>query len=163
MKKTKKTTVMAFSVALAMILSYVESQIPSLIPVPGVKMGLANIVVVFTLYKLGGKQAIVISLIRVFLLALMFGSLVSMVYSIAGAVLSLISMFILKKLDMFSTVAVSVVGGVMHNVGQIVMACIILSTDLIRYYLPFLMISGILSGIVIGLVAATIIKRIEVQ
>lgn len=162
MKKTKKTTVMAFAIALAMILSYVESQIPTIIPVPGVKMGLANIVVVFTLYKLGAKQAIVISLIRVFLLALMFGSLVSMVYSIAGAVLSLLCMFILKKMDMFSTVAVSVVGGVMHNVGQIVMACIILSTDLIRYYLPFLMLSGILSGIVIGLVAAVIIKRIEV-
>lgn len=163
MKRTKKTTIMAFCIALAMILSYVESQIPSLIPIPGVKMGLANIVVVFALYRLGGKQAIVISLIRVFLLALMFGSLVSIAYSFAGALLSLSSMFLLKKTNLFSCVAISVVGGVSHNLGQILMAMLILQTSAIKYYFPYLMISGILSGIMIGVIGGVIINRFDIK
>ncbi len=154
---------MALSVALAMILSFVESQIPAFVAIPGVKMGLANIAVVFVLYTLGWKEAVLISLIRVVLVSLLFGSFASLFYSLAGAVLSLTGMIILKKAGLFSPVAVSVSGGVLHNAGQILMACILLGTNVIRYYLPFLVLSGTISGIVIGILAAVLVKRIPVK
>ena len=161
--KTRKITVMALTVALAMILSFVESQIPAFVAIPGVKMGLANIAVVFALYKLGWKEAILVSLIRVFLVSLLFGTGASLFYSLAGAVLSLIGMIGLRATRLFSSVAVSVAGGVLHNVGQIGMACLLLGTDVLRYYLPFLALSGILAGVVIGVVAAIMVKRIRLE
>ena len=154
---------MALTVALAMILSFVESQIPAFVAIPGVKMGLANIAVVFALYKLGWKEAILVSLIRVFLVSLLFGTGASLFYSLAGAVLSLIGMIGLRATRLFSSVAVSVAGGVLHNVGQIGMACLLLETDVLRYYLPFLALSGILAGVVIGVVAAIMVKRIRLE
>lgn len=161
--KTKKITVLALTVALAMILSFVESQIPAFVAIPGVKMGLANIAVVFALYKMGWKEAVLVSLIRVFLVSLLFGTGASLFYSAAGAVLSLLGMIGLKASKLFSSVAVSVAGGVLHNVGQIAMACLLLETDVLRYYLPFLALSGILAGIVIGVLAAIMVKRIRVE
>ena len=160
--KTRKLTVMALSVALAMILSFVESQIPSFVPIPGVKVGLANIIVVFALYKLGWKEAFVISLLRVMLISILFGHLASFFYSIAGAVLSFIGMVLLKKTGRFSHIAVSVTGGVLHNVGQIAMACILLGTNAIAYYLPFLILSGTIAGVLIGLLAALLVDRIRI-
>ena len=154
---------LALSVALAMILSFVESQIPAFVAIPGVKMGLANIAVVFALYKLGWKEAAVVSLIRVFLVSLLFGTGATLFYSVAGAVLSLLGMIALKAMGLFSSVAVSVTGGVLHNVGQIAMACYLLGTNKLSYYLPFLMLSGILAGIVIGIVAAILVKRIKLE
>ena len=138
--KTKKLTVMALTTAVAMILSFVESQIPAFVAVPGVKMGLANIAVVFALYKLGWKEAAAVSLVRVVLVSLLFGSIASLLYSLAGAVLSLLGMGFLKKTGRFTEVLVSVAGGILHNVGQIGMACLILETDVLRYYLPFLLV-----------------------
>ena len=161
--KTKKVTVMGLALALAMILSFVESQIPAFVAIPGVKMGLANIAVVFALYKLGWKEAALISLLRVALVSLLFGNFASLFYSLAGAVLSLAGMIGLKKTGLFSEIAVSVVGGVLHNVGQIAMACLLLQTDVIRYYLPFLVLSGVLAGVVIGLLAGILAKRIRVE
>ena len=161
--KTKKITVLALTVALAMILSFIESQIPAFVAIPGVKMGLANIAVVFALYKLGWKEAVLVSLIRVFLVSLLFGTGASLFYSAAGAVLSLLGMIGLKATKLFSSVPVSVAGGVLHNVGQIGMACLLLETDVLRYYLPFLMLSGILAGTVIGVVAAIMVKRIRLE
>ena len=160
--KTRKLTVMALSVALAMILSFVESQIPSFVPIPGVKVGLANIIVVFALYKLGWKEAFVISLLRVMLISILFGHLASFFYSMAGAVLSFIGMVLLKKTGRFSHIAVSVTGGVLHNVGQIAMACILLGTNAIAYYLPFLILSGTIAGVLIGLLAALLVDRIRI-
>ena len=150
------------SVALAMILSFVESQIPSFVPIPGVKVGLANIVVVFALYKLGWKEAFAVSLLRVMLISILFGHLASFFYSIAGAVLSFIGMVLLKKTGRFSHIAVSVTGGVLHNVGQIAMACILLGTNAIAYYLPFLILSGTIAGVLIGLLAALLVDRIRI-
>ena len=161
--KTKKVTVMGLALALAMILSFVESQIPAFVAIPGVKMGLANIAVVFALYKLGWKEAALISLLRVALVSLLFGNFASLFYSLAGAVLSLAGMIGLRKTGLFSEIAVSVVGGVLHNVGQIAMACLLLQTDVIRYYLPFLVLSGVLAGVVIGLLAGILTKRIRVE
>lgn len=157
--KTKQVTVMAMCIALAMILSYVESQIPS-IGIPGVKMGLANIVVVFCLYRLGWKEAAGISILRVFLVSLLFGHVASLFYSAAGAALSLLGMILLKKIDCFSCVAVSVIGGVLHNIGQILMALVLMGSNVI-YYLPVLILSGTAAGVLIGLVSALMVKRID--
>ena len=161
--KTKKIAVLALSIALAMILSFVESQIPAFVAIPGVKVGLANIAVVFVLYKLGWKEAVLISLVRVVMVSMLFGTLVSLFYSVAGAVLSLTGMVLLKKTGLFSTVAVSVTGGVLHNVGQILMACLLLETNVIVYYLPFLILSGVIAGVVIGVVAAIMVNRVQVE
>ena len=142
--KTQKLTVMALTTAIALVLSFIESQIPAFVAVPGVKMGLANIAIVYALYRLGWKEAALISLIRVVLVSLLFGSAASFLYSLAGAVLSLLGMALLKKTGKFTEIVVSVAGGVLHNIGQIAMASIILETDALRYYLPFLLVSGIL-------------------
>ena len=160
---SRKVALLSLTIALAMILSYVESQIPSAVAIPGVKMGLANLAVIFTLYKLGVKEAIVVSIVRVLMLAMLFGNAVSLIYSISGATLALAVMFVLKATNRFSTVGVSVAGGVMHNVGQIIAACILLETDILKYYFPFLLVSGIASGIVIGLVSAALIKRVNIR
>ena len=161
--KTKKIAVLALAIALAMILSFVESQIPAFVALPGVKIGLANIAVVFVLYKLGWKEAVLISLVRVFMVSVLFGTAVSLFYSVAGAVLSLTGMVLLRKTGLFSTVAVSVTGGVLHNVGQILMACLLLETNVIVYYLPFLILSGVIAGVVIGVVSAIMVNRVQVE
>ena len=161
--KASKLSLLALSVSLAMILSFVESQIPAMVAIPGVKVGLANIVVVFALYKLGWKPAAVISLTRVFLVGLLFGNGISILYSFTGAIVSFVVMLLLKKAKVFSTMAVSVAGGVLHNLGQIAMACVIMGTDVLRYYAPFLILSGTLAGIVIGVLAAIMIRRIDVN
>ena len=116
---TKKLTTLAITVSLALILSFIESRIPAFVAIPGIKVGLANIAVIFTLYKLGAKEAVGVSIIRVLLVSMLFGSPVSMLYSIAGAVLSLAVMIILKKLTPLNEITVSICGGVMHNIGQI--------------------------------------------
>ena len=161
--KTKKIAVLALAIALAMILSFVESQIPAFVAIPGVKIGLANIAVVFVLYKLGWKEAVLISLVRVFMVSVLFGTAVSLFYSVAGAVLSLTGMVLLRKTGLFSTVAVSVTGGVLHNVGQILMACLLLETNVIVYYLPFLILSGVIAGVVIGVVSDIMVNRVQVE
>lgn len=160
---TKKLTAMAITVSFALILSYIESRLPAFVAIPGIKAGLANIAVIFTLYKLGAKEAAAISIIRVLLVSLLFGSPVSLIYSISGAVLSLSVMIALKRLTPLKEIAVSVCGGVMHNVGQIIAASIMLGTNVVGYYLPFLILSGSIAGIVVGLAAAILIKRVPVK
>ena len=156
---TKKLTLLAMMITFAIILSYIESKIPAFVAIPGVKIGLANIVVIFVLFKLGIKEAIVISGVRVFIISLLFGNPISLIYSIAGAFLSLTVMFILKKLTPLKEVALSVVGGVMHNVGQIAVASLILETNVLVYYLPFLILSGTIAGIAVGIAAALLIVK----
>lgn len=152
---------MAFIIAFAMILSFLESRIPAFVAIPGVKVGLANIAVIFTLYKLGVKEAITVSIIRVLMIAMLFGSAVSLIYSVCGAILSLASMILLKKLTPLTEVAISVTGGVMHNVGQIAAASFMLSTNVVVYYLPFLLVSGTIAGVVVGIASAILIKRVK--
>ncbi len=159
--KTKKIAMLGLCIALAMIMSYIEVLVPLSFAVPGIKMGLANIVIIFVLYKFTVKEAALVSLIRVILVSLLFSNVMAMAYSIAGAVLSLGAMFLLKKTEKFSVTGVSVVGGVMHNVGQIVMAIILLGTEQIALYLPVLIITGTATGVVIGIVAGIVIKRFE--
>ena len=146
MKKTKRLVLLAMLTAVAMILSYVESLLPQ-IGIPGVKMGLANIAVIFALFRFGWKEAAALSLVRVLLVSLLFGSVGAMLYSLAGAVLSLAVMALLRRIDRFSTVGISVAGGVAHNAGQILMAMLILQTKQLLVYLPVLAVSGIAGGV----------------
>ena len=159
--KTKKVAFLGMCIALSMILSFVESQIPPLMAVPGVKVGLPNLVMVFMLYKIGAKETAIVSILRVILVGILFGTPLSMIYSLVGATLSLIGMIILKKTNLFAPVTVSVVGGILHNIGQIATACFVMETAQIAYYLPVLLISGTIAGIIIGIVAAMILKRLE--
>lgn len=159
MKKTKRLVLLAMLTAVAMILSYVESLLPS-VSIPGVKMGLANIAVIFALFRFGWKEAAALSLVRVVLVSLLFGSVGAMLYSLAGAVLSLAVMALLRRIDRFSTVGISVAGGVAHNAGQILMAMLILQTKQLLGYLPVLAVSGIAGGVLTGLAAALLIRRI---
>lgn len=159
MKKTKRLVLLAMLTAVAMILSYVESLLPS-VAIPGVKMGLANIAVIFALFRFGWKEAAALSLVRVVLVSLLFGSVGAMLYSLAGAVLSLAVMALLRRIDRFSTVGISVTGGVAHNAGQILMAMLILQTKQLLGYLPVLAVSGIAGGVLTGLAAALLIRRI---
>lgn len=159
--KIRKIAFLGLSVTLAMILSFVESQIPVFTTIPGMKVGLPNLVMVFLLYRVGWKETVIVSLIRAFLVALLFGNLQSLIFSIAGAVLSLTGMILLKKTGLFSSIAVSVTGGVLHNVGQIIAACLWTGTAQIAYYLPVLLVSGVCAGIAIGLIAGFLLKRLE--
>lgn len=161
--KTKKLATLAVTVAVAMILSFVESRIPAFVAIPGIKVGLANIAIIFALYKLGWREAIAVSIVRVFLVALLFGSVVSLAYSVAGAILSLSLMILLRKLGIFTEVAVSVVGGITHNIGQILVAFLLLETNVVFYYLPFLLVSGVIAGVAVGIASALLIKRIKIK
>ena len=138
---TKKIALCGVLTALAMIFSYIESVIPVPIPVPGIKLGVANIAVITILYVLGVKEAIVINLLRIVLTSLLFGNVNSFLFSISGAALSLAIMIIMKKLDFFSCIGVSVCGGVMHNIGQIIAAVFIMGSEAIVFYLPVLIVS----------------------
>jgi heptaprenyl diphosphate synthase len=158
---TKKLTTLAITVTLAMILSFVESQIPAFVAIPGIKVGLANIAVIFCIYRFGYREAIAVSVIRVVLVSTLFGTPVTFIYSIAGAILSFLVMALLKHFTPLSEVGVSVAGGVMHNVGQIAMACIMLSTNVIALYLPALLLSGTIAGIAVGVAASVVIKRVK--
>ena len=159
--KTKKVAMLGLCIALSMVLSFIEHQIPPLVAVPGVKVGLPNLVMVFMLYKIGWKETAIVSIVRVVLVSMIFGSVVSMAYGLVGATLSLIGMTLLKKTKLFSTIAVSVVGGVLHNIGQIATACVVMGTAQIVYYLPVLLISGTIAGIVIGFIAGLLVKKLD--
>ncbi len=161
--KTYRITIIGLLCALAMILSYLESLIPPIVPVPGIKMGLPNLIIVFALYKLGARPAFVLSLIRVFLVSLLFGSVLTLAYSTVGAVLSLLLMALFKKLGIFSEMGVSIIGGVSHNAAQITVACIIMETSQIAYYLPALIVSGVVTGAVIGIGGGLLIKKIDLK
>lgn len=156
-------TALALTISFALVLSFVESRVPTFVAIPGVKVGLANIAIIFTLYKFGLKEAVTVSILRIVIVSMLFGTPVSLMYSAAGAILSLCSMVVLKKLTHLTEVTVSVCGGVMHNVGQIAMASVLFDTNLLVYYLPFLVLSGTIAGIAVGVSSAMLIKRIDLK
>ncbi len=160
--RTKKIAYLSLMAALAMILSYVESMFPPLYSaVPGIKMGLPNIVIIFALYRFGLKEAAAVSAVRLVTVAMLFGTPLTFAYSLAGAVLSLSLMALFKRLDIFSTMGVSIIGGVMHNLGQIIVAIIVMETAEIGYYMIVLAITGTLSGAFIGLLGALLLKYMK--
>ncbi len=148
---TKKIATIGVLTSMAIILSYFERMLPSV--GPGIKLGLANIVVVICLYYLDTKSAFNISLIRVFVVGFMFGGLSSMLYGLSGALLAFTGMVIIKKLKVFSIVSTSVLGSVLHVVGQIVVAIYVVDDILLITYLPVLMILSIFSGVAIGVIS----------
>lgn len=144
-----------------MVLAYIEVLIPPIFPaIPGIKIGLPNIVIVFLLYRRGPAIAAIVSLVRIIMVSMLFGNAMMLLYSLAGAVLSLGIMIILRRLDFLSTVGVSVAGGVAHNIGQILMAMLLLETAELGYYLVVLTVTGTISGVLIGICGAMLIKRI---
>ena len=161
-KKKKNIALLGLFAAAAIVLGYVESFIPVFAAVPGIKIGLANLAVISVLYIFGLKEAAAVSLVRIIIIGFLFGNMVSIFYSLAGAFLSMLVMFLLKKWNRFSIIGVSIAGGVAHNLGQILLAMAIVETYSVIYYFPILMISGILAGIVIGIVGGIITKRISV-
>lgn len=158
--RPRTISTVAMASTLALILSYIESLVPLSFAVPGIKMGLANIAIVFVLYRLGEKEAIAVSLIRLFWVAVLFGSFMTFLYSLAGAALSMTVMMILKRSGKFSAVGVSVAGGITHNAGQIIAAVLLMETAQIAYYLPVLVVSGTVTGVIIGIVSALLINKI---
>ncbi|MBP3198442.1 MAG: Gx transporter family protein [Butyrivibrio sp.] len=158
---TKKISIYGIMIALALILSYVEAQIPAFVAVPGMKLGLTNLVVVVTLYLLGSKSAMAINIVRIIIVSILFGNTLSFAFSIAGGMLSTLVMILLKKTNKFSTVGVSAAGGISHNIGQIIVAMFTLGTNAIAWYLMILWISGLFSGTLIGVIGGIITTRIR--
>ena len=163
MRNGKTVARFGLLVALALILSYLESLVPLSFGVPGIKLGLPNVVVVFALYRLSPKSAAIISLIRVLLAAVLFGSVLSLAYSAAGAVLSFLVMWGMRRSGKFGETGVSVAGAVAHNAGQILTAMLVLETGRLAWYLPVLCISGTAAGVCIGLLSAVLVQRIKIN
>lgn len=147
--------------ALALIFSYVEALIPIHFGIPGVKLGLANLAIVIVLYKTDFKEALLLSVTRVVLAGFIFGSLFSILYSMAGGILSLLVMTALKQSKSFSIIGVSMAGGVCHNIGQLVVAMLVVETYQVGYYLPVLLVSGLVTGALIGIVCREVLKRVQ--
>lgn len=157
--KTKTLVFLSLFTAVAMVLSYIEVILPPIwSAIPGIKIGLPNIIIIFLLYRMSVKSAAAVSLVRILLSALLFGNAVTLLYSLAGAILSLTVMAVLKKIDRFSMIGVSIVGGVFHNLGQILMAMLILETAEIGYYMIILTVTGTIAGVLVGILGALLTR-----
>ncbi len=159
--KTKKIAYLGLLIALAFVFSYIEYLIPVNIGIPGAKLGLANLVIIVALYTLNEKDAFLLSMVRIVLVGFTFANLASMLYSLAGGILSFLAMLLAKRTKKLSITGVSVIGGVFHNVGQIIMAIWVVKTASLIYYLPVLMVSGIAAGVAIGILGAMVTKRMR--
>lgn len=154
----KKTVQLGFFLALALILSYVESLIPFSFGIPGIKLGLPNLIVVLLLYWGEGhaKEALLVNMLRIVLSGFLFSNLYTILYALAGALISFAVMMAGRRLNCFSMIGVSVLGGVFHNIGQIVVAMLVVETFYVGYYIPFLIVAGTVTGAVLGFAAMEI-------
>ena len=151
---------MGLLTALGLIIGYIEFLIPIPLGIPGVKPGFANIVIVWALYSLGPWEALMINGMRIFLSGFLFGNFSMILYSLAGAAVSFLCMCLAKKSGLFSTTGVSMIGGVMHNMGQLLVAMAVLETVSLVYYGPVLLAAGVITGLLIGIVSGEVKKRI---
>jgi len=158
---SKRVAICGVLTALAMIFSYIEALIPIPIGIPGVKLGIANIAIIAVIYIVGDSQAIMVNFLRIMLTGILFGNFYSFLFSLAGGMLSVILMVLVKKTKKLSMVGVSIIGGVAHNIGQIVAAVFLMDNAAIAYYLPVLIIAGVVTGIVIGYVGQLVTRRIS--
>ncbi len=156
----KSVALLGVIAAFAAILSYVEVLMSFSIWIPGAKLGFANIAIVIVLYLCGTKEAFFVNIVRIFIVGLLFGNMFSILFSLSGAFISLLFMSIAKRTGFFSIIGVSVIGGVTHNLGQILVAVFVVDSYSVIYYMPILIIAGILTGIFIGFVAGLLIKYI---
>ena len=158
--RTRRIAVSAMFAALALIFSYIEAILPLSTGIPGVKLGIANLVVILALYNMNFRYAMGINVIRILVAGLLFNGLFGALYSLAGGVVSLTVMWILKRTGLFSMAGVSMAGGVAHNMGQLLVASALVSNLKMFVYLPVLMFSGIAAGILIGITASVINERV---
>ena len=158
--RTKRLALSAILAAMAMIFSYIEALIPLPVPIPGIKLGLANLVIVIAIYRLGFKYAFIINCVRILITGLLFTGLFGAIYSFAGGVLSIVVMYLLYRTRLFSMVGVSMAGGGFFNVGQLLVACLIMSNFKLMSYFAVLLFSGLISGILIGIVAAVLYDKL---
>ncbi len=157
----KKTVTLGFLLALSMILSYIESVLPLSIGIPGIKLGLPNLIVVILLYLYGEKEALAVNILRIVLSGFMFGNLFAILYALAGAFFSFTVMLIMKKINVFSIAGVSIGGGVFHNIGQLIVAMLVVETYAPIFYLPVLLAAGVATGFIIGLISMRIMPYIQ--
>ncbi len=161
-EKTKKIAFLGISTSVALILAYIEAILPPIwTAVPGIKVGLPNLIIILVLYRFGFKYAALVSGVRLIIVSILFGNAMTLAYSVAGAVLSLALMGILKKTDRFSTVGVSIIGAVSHNLGQIIVAIFLFDTVQIGYYMIVLAITGTIAGVFIGIGSNLLLNRTE--
>lgn len=158
---TKNIAKIGMMVAVAFVLSYIESMLPLNFGVPGIKAGFSNIVVIFSLFSFSPLTTFGIAIVRIILCGLTFSSLSGMLYSLAGGILSFLVMLLLKKTQKFSIYGISVAGGVSHNIGQIFVAMAVLQNKMVLYYLPFLLIAGVVAGMIVGIIGAILVKRLK--
>ena len=161
--KTRKLTQMALLTAIALTIFMIEAQIPALVPIPGIKLGLANLIIVWALYTMTPGEALAINGMRILLVGFMFSSLSMILYSLAGALLSFLCMYLAKRSGTFSEMGVSMIGGVMHNAGQLIVAMLVLETVNLMYYGPVLLVAGLLTGFLIGTVTHEVLKRVPMR
>lgn len=159
-QRTKRLAISSMLACLALIFSYVEAIIPFNAGIPGVKLGIANLVVIIALYEMNFRYAFAINALRILISGLLFSGVFGALYSLAGGFLSLCVMWLLKKTDLFSMIGVSMAGGVAHNMGQLLVAALVVSNLKMFLYFPILMFSGIASGIMIGIIAYVIDKKV---
>ncbi len=158
----RKVAFLGLMTSMALVLSYFEAILPPVwSAVPGIKMGLPNIVMVFLLYRFGVKECAMVSFVRIFVVALLFGNFMTLAYSLAGAFLSIVLMALCKRTSLFSVVGTSVAGGVSHNLGQIIVAIFLFETVQLGYYMVVLAITGTVAGVVIGLAGAFLLNRLR--
>lgn len=157
----KKTVLLGFLLALSMILSYIEAILPLSVGIPGVKLGLPNLVVVLLLYLYGGREALTLNLLRILLSGFLFGNLSSVLYALAGALFSFCIMLFMQKIGCFSVVGISIGGGVFHNIGQILTAMLVVESFAPVFYLPVLLMAGAVTGFLIGIVSSRVLPYVQ--
>ena len=156
-----KVSSLGLLAALAMIIGYIESLIPFSLIIPGMKLGLCNLVIVYVIYRYSIKEALMVSLVRILVIGFLFGNMMSIAFSAGGSIVSIISMGLLKKTDRFSVCGVSVFGGCAHNIGQLIVALSVIPFRAVLAYMPFLTLAGSVTGMFIGIISMLMIKRLD--
>ena len=159
--RTYRICLSGMFIGLALVLGYLESLVPISLGIPGVKLGLSNLVTIVALYKLDVKNTVLITFVRVMLSSMLFGNMTVMLYSMAGAALSVLVMVLMVRINVFSKTGVSIAGGVAHNIGQLLVAWLVIGSGTIFYYMPMLLVAGTVAGACIGMLASLIIKKIN--
>lgn len=161
-KRARKTAYLGLLTSLALIVSYVEFLIPIPMGIPGVKPGLANLVIVWALYTMKPGEALLVNIMRILLAGFLFGNLSMILYSVAGALASFLAMYLVKKSGWLNVTGVSIVGGILHNMGQLALAVAVLETSSLVYYAPVLVGAGAVTGFLIGAVSQEVLRRVPV-